>query len=110
MDFKLKGIDKLQSALNERADLSMVRDTIKLNGSELQRGAQRVVPVDTGDLKRSINLSIKYQGLEARVKPSMHYAAYVEFGTRYMAAQPYMRPSFYDQSSKFKSDMQRLMK
>jgi HK97 gp10 family phage protein len=54
-------------------------------------------------------LSIMDGGLTARVNPLMGYSAYPEYGTRYMAAQPYMRPALNDQKKQFKSDLKRLM-
>ena len=64
--------------------------------------------MDTGTLKRSIGLEIRDGGLTAEVEPTAEYAAYVEYGTRYMSAQPYMRPSCTAQKEKFKSDLKSL--
>lgn len=56
--------------------------------------ARRIVPVDTGRLKASIQ--VEDAGHEkARVHATAPYAGYVELGTRHMAAQPYLRPSLY---------------
>ena len=93
---KLEGMEKLQVKLK------------KSNGAALQESAQRKVPVDTGNLKRSIGLEIRDSGLTAEVEPTAEYAAYVEYGTRYMNAQPYMRPSYTAQKEKFKSDLKKL--
>ena len=43
------------------------------------------------------------------VKPTMEYAPYVEFGTRFMEAQPYIGPSFNKQTEQFKKDLKKLM-
>lgn len=85
-----------------------VKRIVKSNGAALQESAQRKVPVDTGNLKRSIGLEIRDSGLTAEVEPTAEYAAYVEYGTRYMNAQPYMRPSYTAQKEKFKSDLKKL--
>ena len=42
------------------------------------------------------------------MEPTAEYAAYVEYGTRYMNAQPYMRPSYTAQKEQFKSDLKKL--
>ena len=60
---------------------------------DVQAHAQNVVPVDTGNLKNSIATSFENDGLTAIVAPHTEYAAYVEFGTRRMSAQPYMTPA-----------------
>lgn len=100
------------TALYDRADLNLVRKTLVLNGSELQKKAQRKAPVDTGHLRRSIGLSsdLSDKGLTVRVKAQADYAGYVEWGTRYMYAQPYMRPAYKEQKRQFKKDMKRIMK
>lgn len=57
----------------------------------LQR-AQSLVPVRTGRLQAS--LQKKEQGGSARVFARVHYALYVERGTRRMTARPYLAPAF----------------
>lgn len=87
---------------------------------DVQAGAQILAPVDTGALKNSIYVSTSrdstyrravQEALKANpkaeivdeVRPSaplqvivgaaVRYAPYVEFGTRRMAARPYLRPA-----------------
>ena len=48
--------------------------------------------------------------MTAEVTPKAEYAPYVELGTRFMAAQPYLKPAFEEQKRKFKSDMNKLTK
>ena len=105
---KLEGLEKLQVKLKKNVQLNDVKRIVKSNGAALQESAQRKVPVDTGNLKRSIGLEIRDSGLTAEVEPTAEYAAYVEYGTRYMNAQPYMRPSYTAQKEKFKSDLKKL--
>jgi len=54
--------------------------------------AKDLCPVDTGALKASIKAD-KESALLWTVAPHTEYAVYVEFGTRRMRAQPYMRPA-----------------
>ena len=54
--------------------------------------AKDVTPVDTGALKASIKPK-KLDETTWEYGPHTDYAIYVEFGTRKMAAQPYVRPS-----------------
>lgn len=111
-NFHFKGTNELVAALNERADLDLVRQALTLNGAELQKKAQRKAPVKTGYLRRSIGLSsdLADRGLTVRVRAQADYAGYVEWGTRYMYAQPFMRPAYKEQKRQFKKDMKRLMK
>ena len=64
----------------------------------------------TGQTKRSIGLEIKDDGLTAEVGPTTDYAPYVEYGTRYMVSQPFVRPARDEQAQKFKRDMDKLMR
>lgn len=107
---KFVGLDKLESALLTKAQLGAVKTVVKKNGTRLQQEAQRIAPVDTGTLKRSIGVSIRDAGLTAVSGPTVHYGEYVELGTRFMSAQPYMRPALNSVKGKFKSDLKCLMK
>ena len=53
--------------------------------------ARELCPVDTGRLQASI--TAQSEGASARVSADTDYAAYVEFGTSRMAAQPYLVPA-----------------
>ena len=44
------------------------------------------------------------------VEPTAEYAPYVEFGTRFMNAQPYLKPAFKKQSKQFRKDMNELVR
>ena len=104
-------IDKgLTKHLAEAGQMEAVKQVVRMNGAELQTKAMRGAPVDTGTLRRSIGLELTDNGLTAEVEPTAHYAQYVEYGTRFMKAQPYMRPAFDAQKLQFKSDMERLVR
>ena len=108
MSVKLTGIRELQKKLKQNATLDDVKRVVKHNGSELQTKAQRNAPVDTGTLKRSIGLGIRDNGMTAEVEPTAEYAPYVEFGTRFMNAQPFVGPAFSEQKEKFLKDLKKL--
>jgi HK97 gp10 family phage protein len=57
--------------------------------------AKSLCPVDTGRLRDSITWQMgMVMGLPAaRIGTDVEYAPYVELGTRYMAAQPFLRPA-----------------
>ena len=60
---------------------------------DIESTAKALVPVDTGNLKSSIQTT-QEGPLTALVGPrDVDYAVYVEYGTSRMAAQPYMRPA-----------------
>lgn len=54
--------------------------------------AQRVAPVDTGELRRGIRVT--RQGARATVSVTSFYATFQEFGTTRMPPNPYIGPAF----------------
>lgn len=108
MSFEISGADALLSKLNKIANYADVKTAVKVNTVELTAAAIRNAPVDTGALSRSIVPEVT--DLVGRVVPTAEYAPYVEYGTRYMGAQPFIGPAFQTQSVKFLNDLRRLMK
>jgi len=109
-NFSVTGTVDLINGLKKRATLDDVKNTVKLNGSEMQRKMQRDAPVDTGFLKRSITLTTEENGFTAHVGTVAHYAPYLVYGTRFMYAQDFFRPNYYKQREQFKKDLERLMR
>lgn len=107
---QIKGIDKLQKKLRKNATMADVKTVVRTNGIEMNRTASRLAPVDTGFLRRSIIFEVANRGLTATSTAGAEYAPYLEYGTRFMSAQPFMRPAYNQQKAKFKSDMGRLVK
>ncbi|WP_055078771.1 HK97-gp10 family putative phage morphogenesis protein [Lagierella massiliensis] len=113
MKVEFKGLEKIikdMATVTEVAIKSEMAKAVRVSTSECQQHAKSIVPVDTGDLKKSIGINIYHDGLIGEVEPTMDYRVYVEYGTRFMAAQPYMRPSFYKQEPIFKKDMEKIVK
>lgn len=105
----LKGVSELTMKLKSNANMKDVKQIVKQNTAELTQGAQRKAPVDTGNLRRSITMDLSDGGLTGKVKPTADYAPYLEYGTRFQSAQPFMRPAFNKQKEQFKSDMDKLV-
>ena len=108
-NIKIVGMEKLQKKLKKNVQMDDVKRVVRHNGAGMQTKAQQNAPVDTGTLKRSIGLEITDSGMTAEVRPTADYAPYVELGTRFMEAQPYLKPAFDDQKEKFKKDMKKLV-
>ena len=108
-DIKIVGMEKLQKKLKQNVRMDDVKKVVRHNGAEMQAKAQQNAPVDTGTLKRSIGIEITDGGMTAEVEPTADYAPYVELGTRFMEAQPYLGPAFNEQKEKFKKDMKKLV-
>lgn len=110
MKLIMTGTNELRKKLQQNGKLDAVKRVVKMNGAELQAKAQRNAPVDTGTLKRSISLEFRDGGLTAESEATAEYAPYVEWGTRFMNAQPFMRPAYYAQKEQFKRDLSKIVK
>lgn len=112
--FKIDGLDKLEKKLKANATLYDVKRVVKLNGEGLQQKMQSKADFkkgyQTGTTKHSIGAEIKDAGFTVEVGPTTEYAEYLEYGTRFMEAQPFVRPALEEQAQQFKSDMQKLVR
>ena len=92
-----KGDKELQRAFQKAYTEApkVIEAVIKNNGEKLRARASALSPIDTGFMQS--NIDSYYQGggssLEAYVHSRAGYSGFVEFGTRKMSAQPFMRPA-----------------
>lgn len=107
---ELKGDKELQKMLERCKSKEKIKACVMKSGATLQEYAQGNAPVDTGNLKRSIGLSMKDGGMTAEVKPSAEYAPYVELGTRFMSAHPYLRPALETAGAEFKANVEKVVR
>ena len=74
--------------------LALAEAAVAKAAFDIEGHAKAVVPVDTGNLKNSIQTKREDEGLTYTVGPrGVDYAIYVEYGTYKMHAQPYLRPA-----------------
>lgn len=116
LSVSISGLKPAQKKLLKKADLDGIRKVVRTNTAELTANAQRNAPVSTeatvphgphGVLKGSINAEITEDGMAGVVKTGVDYAEYVELGTRFMDAQPYMKPAFEKQKPVFLRDIKK---
>ena len=111
---KVTGLDKLEKALKDNVTMDDVKKVVRKNGSDLQENMQNKAEFtkgyQTGETKRSIGLEITDNGFAAEVEPTTDYSPYLEYGTRFMEAQPFVKPAYDAQKEKFKRDMQKLVR
>lgn len=97
----LRGLVANLFAADARAQKA-VRSTVATYGNKQYRLSRELAPVDTGFLRASIRLRFSDDGLayEVGVREKDYtdaglpfYALYQEFGTRFMAAQPFIFPA-----------------
>lgn len=111
---KLNGMNPLLNKLEKGRNIQKpVQQIVKKHSSQINRDAQKKAPVakvNGGTLRRSIRTEYEAGGLVGVTRATAHYAPYVEYGTRFMTAQPFMRPAFYNSASSFKEDLEKLVK
>ncbi|MBA4699229.1 MAG: HK97 gp10 family phage protein [Ruminococcus sp.] len=109
-DIKIIGLDKLEKQLKKNATLNDVKQAVKMSGTTLQEEAKRIVPVDSSNLKDTmIGPEISNGGMTVEVAAMAEYGEYVEYGTRYMEAQPYMRPALKKAEKEFRANMKKMV-
>lgn len=108
--FHLEGIADLEKALNSDKKVKAVEKAVKYHGSKMTQDAMRLAPFKTGYLKATIGAGLKIEGMRATLEPFAHYAAYVELGTRFMGAQPYLHPAWVKASYEFNNDIARIIR
>lgn len=94
--FKGRDFNDLVSALNLKRPYKMdeaLNEVLNRVLYSIEQKAKQYVPVDTGHLQSMIQAVI-YGNKTGAVIADTEYAAFVEYGTRYMRAQPYLRPAF----------------
>lgn len=111
---KIEGLDKLKKALKENVTMEDVKKVVHHNGSQMQQKIQKNADFKkgyaTGQTKRSIGLEMTDGGFTAEVEPTTAYSPYLEYGTRFMDAQPFVKPGYDAQKEKFKKDMEKLVR
>ena len=119
VDVKIEGLQALISDLDARKYTGkQVRNVVMKNGANLQEDAQKrmtktvayVKGYSKGTTRRSTTLSISDDGMTATVAPHTEYFPYVEYGTRFMEAEPTLNPAFQKIKQQFYKDVIGLVK
>lgn len=111
---RVTGLTELQKALKDNVTLNDVKKVVRHHGQQMQQtmmqNADFKMGYQTGTTKRSISLEMLDRGMTAEVGPETEYSPYVNYGTRFMEAQPFFSDAVNEQVPKFKKDMQKLTK
>lgn len=115
-----KGLDKLEKKLIQNAKMDDVKKVVKDNGLTLQgnvvKNAGEITfnkGYFTGNLKQDVagnGFKLSDGDLTAKVGTSVEYAPYLEHGTRFMEAEPFLKAPFDQAKNGFKADIDKLTK
>lgn len=124
MKMEIQGLEELQRDLKKLSETKNdVKDVVKKHGSQMLQKAMKnarhtasggvfAKGYTTGHTRKNLQqngVKISDGGLTATVQSTTDYAAYVENGTRYMEAQPYMKPAYEKQKRLFEEDMEKVV-
>lgn len=107
---KVIGAEEFTAALATKGLLKSAKKIVRNNTVEMTAEAKRLAPYETGFLMNSIQMNSEDSGMRGLTTATAEYSAYLEYGTRYQASQPFMAPAYNKQKEQFKKDMDRLMK
>ncbi len=71
-------------------------------GLTAENYAKKACPVDTGRLRNSITHVARPSEKAVYIGTNVEYGPYVELGTRYMKARPYLRPAASGHASTYR--------
>lgn len=115
---RLRGLDSLQKRMLAAPADKQKRVQAEINRSTLNidRIAKRLAPVNKdprvvgGRLRSSIRFEITNQGNTGSVFTDVEYAAFQEFGTSRMMAQPFLGPAAREEQPKFLKRVEKILK
>lgn len=114
---QINGLDKLEVRINTAlVNAASVKTVVQHNGDQLNSRMKRQTTqafqrgYTQGDTAGSISTKIDDDGMTARVGPKTEYAPYVEYGTRFMNAEPFVRPAWEIQKEIFKKELEKVVK
>jgi HK97 gp10 family phage protein len=97
------GTQEFKAAM-ERLDSGMqrqVREQLSNWAADVKQSAMQRVPVKTGQLQKSIYSRVSEWVVEVGAEAS--YAMFVELGTRYMRARPFLFPAVQEELPRLES-------
>lgn len=112
----LEGDLQLRVKLTKCKSMTAVKTVVHKHGDALNVGMKRATTsaftkgYSHGATARSINTDLVDDGMTAVVGATTEYSRYVEYGTRKMAAEPFVRPAFDAEAPKFVSDLKKLVR
>ena len=105
----MKELTALLSRIPKHNIPAGVKQAVGTSALNIQRNAKKNCPVDTGALRNSIVADFYSNGMAAEVEARMPYAPFIEFGTRYSPAQPFLFPAFDQESPKFQEAVRQVL-
>ena len=117
IEVKIEGLTAAISKIDAKKYAgSQIRNVVMKNGAKLQTLTKTNMTraykkgYSKGTTKHSTDLTIQDSGMTAIVAPHTEYFPYIEYGTRYMEAEPALNPAFRKIKQDFYKDVMDLIK
>ncbi|MDT2600992.1 HK97 gp10 family phage protein [Enterococcus hulanensis] len=106
---KIVGLDKFtRNVLQQKGKMEQaIHQEVVRSGMRVEKRAKQLAPFDTGWLSNTI-YSFESGRLRTNVVSPAEYSIYVEEGTRYMAAQPFLFPAVKEEFPRFMKNMRKI--
>lgn len=104
LDKFTRGVIQQKKKMEEATHQEIIRSALRV-----EKRAKIFAPWDTGWLSNSIYYYLSGR-LQAIVVSPVDYSIYVEEGTRYMAAQPFLFPAIKEEFPVFMKNMQKIVR
>lgn len=119
---EFRGSEELARGLMRRAGKDAVKQIVRRNMANMNNTTKDLMastyihtdrngkPYSTGENARRTQFTISDGGLTGTQTTNTDHITYVEYGTRFMAAEPTIRPAFERSKRQFKQDLEGLVK
>lgn len=94
----------------KRAKVESIARALEAIGIQAEGDVSMLAPVDTGRLRASITHETRPEEESVYIGTNVEYAAYVEYGTKKMKAQPYLKPGIMNNLDSYKQIAQQELK
>lgn len=110
-EIQFKDLGKELKKFESRVSRKIVRDSLKKSGLKLLADIKNLAPYRTGQLRTALELSIKNKrkSISAAVGTTDegYYWKFLEYGTKRMKAQPWIRKLFDSQEEQIIRDIEK---
>lgn len=111
MDINFEGLEELRNGLLKEVTMEKKKSAVRKHTTRLKSSAikhavftgGRTGKYSTGATRRSIEA--EYQPTQGKAKATTGYSGYPEGGTRFMSAQPFMKPAMEEIIPDFLTDL-----
>lgn len=113
LQIEIRGLKNMEVKLSrwQAKKISAVRALVKKTANNVRRNARRRAPIQTGRLRKSIQVKFGDNKLSAYVRAVAPYSHIVEYGSAATGAQPrpFLQPAFDGQKSKFEQQLRKIL-